>query len=59
MKPYWKNVFGDDRIFKSSELLAAEKRAVAKAIEAAEREKAGLDLLEALAAKEQEEQESD
>mmetsp|Transcript_58008 Transcript_58008/g.96192 ORF Transcript_58008/g.96192 Transcript_58008/m.96192 type:complete len:469 (-) Transcript_58008:262-1668(-) len=50
MKPYWKNVFGDDVIFKSSELLAAEKRAVTAAIEAAEREKAGTDLMEALAA---------
>lgn len=51
MKPYWKNVFGDDRIFKSSALLAAEKEAVKQAIAAQEREKAGLDLMEALAAK--------
>eukprot|EP00483_Globobulimina_turgida_P001229 UN01231 len=50
MKGYWRNVFGDDQdtIFKSSELLAAEKRAVKAAIAAQEREKAGLDLLEAL-----------
>ena len=51
MKGYWDNVFGEDKIFKSKELLDAEKVAVAKAIEDAEREKAGLDLMEALAAK--------
>ena len=45
---YWNNVFGDDKIFKSAKLLAAEKRAVAAAIEADEREKQGLDLLEML-----------
>eukprot|EP01084_Bolivina_argentea_P275565 469993_1 len=48
MKPYWKNVFGEDTIFKSSELLAREKEAVKEAIAAAEREKAGLDLMEIL-----------
>ena len=53
MRPYWKNVFGDDKIFKSSELLAAEKEAVKKALEAQEREKAGLDLLEALQGKDE------
>ena len=41
-------MFGDDKIFKSAKLLAAEKRAVAAAIEADEREKQGLDLLEML-----------
>ena len=48
MSGYWKNVLGDDMIFKSRELLAAEKEAVQKAIAAAEREKAGLDLMELL-----------
>merc|ERR1711971_1317677 len=38
MAPYWKNVFGEDKIFKSSALLAAEKEGV----------KAGLDLKEML-----------
>jgi len=56
MKPYWKNVFGDEPIFKSSELLAREKEAVQRAIEAQEREKAGLDVMEALAAKAKEEE---
>lgn len=55
MKPYWKNVFGEDRIFKSQALLDAEKKAVAEALAAQEREKAGLDLLEALQAKADEE----
>jgi len=45
---YWNNVFGDDKIFKSAKLLAAEKKKVAEAIAAAEREKAGLDLMEML-----------
>jgi len=48
MEPYWKNVFGEDKIFKSSALLAAEKEAVKVAILAQEREKAGLDLKEML-----------
>lgn len=51
MKGYWSNVFGDDRIFKSSELLQREKEAVKEAIAQQEREKAGLDLMEALAGK--------
>mmetsp|Transcript_15807 Transcript_15807/g.25083 ORF Transcript_15807/g.25083 Transcript_15807/m.25083 type:complete len:464 (+) Transcript_15807:25-1416(+) len=51
MKGYWKNVFGEDKIFKTAELLKAEKAAVKAAILAQEREKAGLDLKEALAAK--------
>jgi len=54
MKGYWKNVFGEDKIFKSSALLAAEKKAVQAAIDAQEREKAGLDLLEALQGKDEE-----
>merc|ERR1712242_311929 len=48
MKGYWNNVFGEDKIFKSTELLQAEKEAVKKAILDAEREKAGMDLMEAL-----------
>jgi len=52
MKGYWSNVFGPDTIFKSKELLDKEKEAVEAAILAAEREKAGADLMEALAAKE-------
>eukprot|EP01083_Nonionella_stella_P082353 227306_1 len=50
MKGYWKNVFGpdQDKIFKTAELIAAEKEAVKAAIAAAEREKAGLDLMEIL-----------
>jgi len=47
---YWQNVFGDDKIFKSAALLKAEKKAVAEAMEAQEREKAGLDLMEILKA---------
>lgn len=54
MKKYWTNVFGEDKIFKSSELLAAEKAAVKAALAAQEREKAGLDLLEALQGKDDE-----
>jgi len=49
MKGYWNNVFGDDKIFKSKELLDAEKEAVKAAIDAAQREKEGKDLMEALA----------
>jgi len=56
MKGYWSNVFGEDKIFKSKELLDAEKVAVAKAIDDAEREKAGLDLMEALAKAQQEQE---
>merc|ERR1712087_140639 len=48
MAQYYRNVFGEDKIFKSSKLLAAEKEAVKAAIAAQEREKAGLDLMEAL-----------
>jgi len=47
---YWQNVFGDDKTFKSAKLLAAEKKAVKEALAAAEREKAGVDLMELLAA---------
>eukprot|EP01084_Bolivina_argentea_P306645 529912_1 len=50
MRPYWDNVFGDDKnIFKSSAQLDAEKVAVKQAIAQQEREKQGLDLLEMLA----------
>ena len=59
MKPYWNNIFGDDMIFKSSALIALEKEAVRKALEAAEREKAGLDLMEALAQMEQDDDDDD
>ena len=45
---YWQNVFGDDKIFKSKALLIAEKKAVARAAAAMERQKAGLDLIELL-----------
>merc|ERR1719400_727989 len=55
MAPYWHNVFGEDKIFKSAKLLAAEKEAVEDAIAAQEREKAGLDLMEALNKKDDEE----
>mmetsp|Transcript_31100 Transcript_31100/g.49956 ORF Transcript_31100/g.49956 Transcript_31100/m.49956 type:complete len:475 (-) Transcript_31100:307-1731(-) len=54
MEPYWKNVFGDEMIFKSSELLAAEKKAVAAKLAAMEREKAGLDVMDAIKAAEAE-----
>merc|ERR1712087_17270 len=54
MKPYWKTVFGTDKIFKSAKLLQAEKDAVKAAIAAQEREKAGLDLMEALGGDEEE-----
>jgi len=47
MAGYWHNVFGQDKIFKSQELLAAEKEAVADAIAQQEREKAGLDIMDA------------
>jgi len=47
---YWQNVFGDDKTFKTAKLLAAEKKAVAEAIRAQEREKAGVELMELLAA---------
>jgi len=57
MQGYWNNVFGPDTIFKSKELLDKEKEAVTAAILAAEREKAGADLMDALAAKEKEAQE--
>merc|ERR1712173_499549 len=56
MEGYWNHVFGPDTIFKSKELLDKEKEAVAAAILAAEREKAGADLMEALAAKEAEDE---
>merc|ERR1712154_420931 len=56
MKGYWDNVFGPDKIFKSKELLDAEKVAVKKAILDAEREKAGMDLMEALAKAQQEQE---
>merc|ERR1719336_2608144 len=52
---YWSNVFGDDNIFKNKKLLAAEKKAVAHAIEQQEREKLGLDLLDMLNAQREEE----
>merc|ERR1719474_241998 len=54
---YWNNVFGDDKIFKSAKLLAAEKKKVAEAMAAAEREKAGLDLMEMLTKEDAEEEE--
>ena len=41
-------MFGDDKIFKSKALLIAEKKAVARAAAAMERQKAGLDLIELL-----------
>lgn len=49
MRAYWANVFGEDKIFKTRQQLEAERRAVVAAMKAADREKKGLDLMEALA----------
>ena len=44
MQKYWNTVLGEEKIFKTREQLALERRAVALAIEQAEREKRGDDL---------------